>query len=64
MPMSAWFREKNGRATSGDRGWGADGSSSPAFAWGQALVSGEEIVSATIAEAKLVPRKNRDKSYG
>jgi hypothetical protein len=25
-------------------------------------VSGEEIVSASIAKAKLVPRKNRDKS--
>ena len=30
-------KKENGRATSGDRGWGADGSSSPAFAWGQAL---------------------------
>ena len=39
--------------------WGADGASSPAFAWGQTLfVSGEEIVSATLSEANTVPRKN------
>src|SRR5271168_5081687 len=41
--------------------WGADGSSSPAFAWGQTLlVSGEEIVSALSTQAKSVPPKTRD----
>ena len=41
--------------------WGADGSSSPAFAWGQTLlVSGEEIVSALSTQANSVPPKTRD----
>jgi hypothetical protein len=41
---------------------GSHGSSSPAFAWGtDALISGEEIVSATWTRANLVPPKSRIK---
>ncbi len=55
VPLSD-FREKERPGYEWGPWWGAYGSSSPAFAWGQALfVSGEEIVSATEVEANIVP---------
>jgi hypothetical protein len=58
-----FLRKKDGRATSGDRGGEPTDQVARPLLGDRRWVSGEEIVSASIAKAKLVPRKNRDKRY-
>ena len=61
--VSLTSRKKNGRATSGDRGGEPTDQVARPLLGDRRWVSGEEIVSATITEAKLVPRKNRAKCW-
>src|ERR1700676_3105794 len=55
--------KKYGRATSGDRGGEPTDQVARPLLGDRRWVSGEEVVSATVLKAKLVPRKNRDGSY-
>src|ERR1039458_4243461 len=61
-PAIIRFREKERPGYEWGPRWGACGSGSPAFAWGQTpFVSGEEIVSVRGIKANIVPGKNRGK---
>jgi len=55
--------KKNGRATSGDRGGEPTVQVARPWLGDRRWVSGEEIVSARIGEANIVPRKSRNKYY-